>query len=259
MSGFTHAGHQLFYRQQGSGDLLLILPGNTASSASHAGELAYFGERFNTVSLDYWGTGQSERLETWPEDWYEVAAHDAAVLIEHLGAESAFVMGTSGGAIVALLMAIHHPGRVRGVIADSTVERFTGKMLKNAIANRGQRLPGQVDFWQQAHGDDWAAVVDADSAMLQRFYKKTGGNWSRGRLDEIRCPVLLTASLEDSALSNVGKSLMSMSKQIPNSRAFLTSQGDHPLMWSRPEDFRHVSDYFLARISNRNGGAQSSG
>ena len=29
----THDDHRLFYREQGNGPLLLILPGNTASSA----------------------------------------------------------------------------------------------------------------------------------------------------------------------------------------------------------------------------------
>jgi valacyclovir hydrolase len=78
MPTFFHNDHQLFYREEGSGPLLLLLPGNTASSASHAGELAYFGQRYCAVSLDFWGTGQSDRLAEWPEDWWEVGAQDAA-------------------------------------------------------------------------------------------------------------------------------------------------------------------------------------
>jgi valacyclovir hydrolase len=248
MPTFTHDDHQLFYREEGKGPLLLILPGNTASSANHAGELAYFGQRYRAVSLDFWGTGQSDRLETWPENWWEVGAHDAAALIEHLGEERAFVIGTSGGAIVALFMALLYPERVRGVIADSTVERFTRASIQDAVAERTKRSPEQIAFWISAHGDDWEAVVNADSNMLLRFVKKTRGDWARGRLAQIQSPVLLTASLEDPLLPKVGKQLMSMSKQIPNSRAFLTGGGEHPLMWSRPEDFRRVSDYFLARL-----------
>lgn len=248
MPAFTHDDHQLFYREQGKGPLLLILPGNTASSANHAGELDYFGQRYRAVSLDFWGTGQSDRLETWPENWWEVGAHDAAALIEHLGEERALVIGTSGGAIVALFMALLYPERVRGVIADSTVERFTKASIQDAVAERAKRSPEQIAFWISAHGDDWEAVVNADSNMLLRFVKKTRGDWARSRLAEIQCPVLLTASLEDPLLPKVGKQLMSMSKQIPNSRAFLTGGGEHPLMWSRSEDFRRVSDYFLARL-----------
>jgi valacyclovir hydrolase len=253
MPAFTNDDHQLFYREQGSGPLLLILPGNTASSANHSGELAYFGQRYRAVSLDFWGTGQSDRLEQWPDNWWEVGAHDAAALIAHLGDEPAFVMGTSGGAIVALLLAILYPERVRAVIADSIVERFTAASLKRSVAGRAARTPEQVTLWAQAHGEDWQAVVDADSGMLMHFLKKTRGDWAQGRLHQINCPVLLTASLEDSMLPNVCKQLMSMSRQIPNSRSFLTGDGDHPLMWSRPEDFRHVCDYFLRRIEEVDG------
>ncbi|MCB0113459.1 MAG: alpha/beta hydrolase [Caldilineaceae bacterium] len=249
MPTFTHDNVQLFYREQGSGPLLLILPGNTASSALHEGELAYFGQRFHAVSLDFRGTGQSDRLDEWPVDWYETAAHDVAALIDHLGEGQATVMGTSGGAIVALLLAIHHPDKVRGVIADSTVEPFTRQMLnKNVIQDRARREPAAIEFWTQAHGDDWEAVIDADTDMLKRFVRKSRGRWSRGRLNEIACPVLLTASLEDSVLANVGRQVTRMSRQIPDSRAYFSGDGDHPLMWSRAEEFRQVCDYFLARL-----------
>jgi valacyclovir hydrolase len=248
MPAFSHNEHQLFYRQQGSGPLLLILPGNTASSISVVGELAYFGQRYRAVSLDFRGTGQSDRLEEWPENWWEVAAHDAAALIKHLGDEPAFVIGTSGGAVVGLLLAILYPEQVRALVADSTVEHFTKVSISNVVEGRAARTPEQIAFWIAAHGDDWEAVVDADSAMLLDFCKKMKGNWAQGRLNQIQCPVLLTASLEDPLLPEVCKQLMSMSRQIPNSRSFLTSDGDHPFMWSRPEEFRHVCDYFLGRV-----------
>ena len=48
---------------EGTGSLLLISPGNTASSACHPAELAYFGRQYQAVSLDLPGAGQSDRLE----------------------------------------------------------------------------------------------------------------------------------------------------------------------------------------------------
>jgi valacyclovir hydrolase len=43
MPFFNNNDHQLFYREVGTGPLLLILPGNTASSACHEGEMQHFG------------------------------------------------------------------------------------------------------------------------------------------------------------------------------------------------------------------------
>lgn len=102
MPYFTHRGRRLFFREQGGGPPLLILAGNTASSACHGGELAHFGARYRAVALDFLGTGMSDRAAAWPRDWWAAGAASAAALIDHLGAGPAVVVGTSGGAAVAL-------------------------------------------------------------------------------------------------------------------------------------------------------------
>jgi valacyclovir hydrolase len=248
MPYFVQHDHRLFYREQGEGRLLVILPGNTASSNCHEGEIEYFARHYRAVSFDFWGTGQSERMEVWPDDWWEKGAQDAAALVEHLGEQHALVMGTSGGAIVALLMAIMFPERVLAVVADSFIEKYPAKVLKNLVKERLQYTPKQIEFWQFAHGDDWQQVVKADSALLLRMAKKGTFDWSHGQLKTIRCPVLLTGSLQDNALPKIELQMSNMASQIPNCRVLLVNQGDHPLMWSRREDFYHASEYFLKFI-----------
>ena len=75
MPFFNHDRQRLFYRTQGSGPLLLLLPGNTASSASHAGELAAFSRAYQVAALDPLGTGRSDRIACWPAMWWEQQAH----------------------------------------------------------------------------------------------------------------------------------------------------------------------------------------
>ena len=155
MPFFTTRGHRLFYREQGAGRLLLILPGNTASSACHGGELEYFGARRRAVALDLWGSGQSDRLPVWPADWWEQGARDAAKLVDRLGCSDAIVMGTSGGAIAALLMAGLYPERVRAVIADSAVSRLAAPALSREVENRRRRTPdskGACAKWWEHNG-----------------------------------------------------------------------------------------------------------
>jgi len=247
MPEFVHGGHRLFYQEHGTGPLLLILPGNTASSALHDGELEHFGARHHAVALDFWGTGQSDRMEGWPDNWWEQGAHDAAALIEHLGYRRSLVMGTSGGAIVALLMAILYPEQVLRVIADSVVERLPAPTLSREVEKRAERTPEQVAFWRKAHGDDWAQVVEADSDCLLRF-EKAGGDCFHGRLKEIRCPVLLSASLEDESLPQVDAQVRAMAEQIRASRVYLAQTGGHPLMWNRADEFRREADHFLESL-----------
>jgi valacyclovir hydrolase len=238
-------GQRLFYRERGEGELLLVLPGNTASSACHEGELAYWSDRYHVVSLDFLGTGGSDRVPIWADDWYDQGAHQAAALVEHLGYATCITMGTSGGAVVVLLLAAVYPGCVRAVIADSFEERFPLELVQTSlIENRAQRTPGQVAFWEAAHGADWEQVVGADTEMLVRLARR-GGDWFGGCLGQIRCPVLLTATREDELVPDAGRQMCSVAAQIADCRIYVNNSGGHPLMWSRPGDFRAVSDYFL--------------
>lgn len=246
MPTFSNDNLSLFYREKGSGRLLLILPGNTASSACHEGELDHFGQHWRAASLDFRGTGKSQRLSTWPDDWWHRCADDAAALITHLGERNCLVMGTSGGANVALLLAIKYPDKVSAVIADSCAEIFSPEGLRNEVSHRGLRTREQIEFWQYANGDDWQEVVNADSKLLLNFADK-GGDLFNGALATIKCPVLFTGSLKDSYIPDIGEQNVRMAKQVQSSRTFLSNEGDHPFMWTCPDLFRAVACQFLKR------------
>ena len=248
MPYFSNDNLSLFYRKQGSGDLLLILPGNTASSSCHHGELDYFGQNYHTVSPDFRGTGKSQRISSWSQEWWDKCTEDIASLISHLGEKQCVIIGTSGGASMALLFAIRYPGQVAGVIADSCAEIYSPERLRKEVSDRSCRTKEQVDFWTYAHGKDWEEVVDADSRLLLDLADQ-GGDLFKGRLKTVKCPVLFTGSLQDSFIPDIGEQNISMSKQIPNSRVFLVNEGDHPLIWNFTDVFRSVCDQFLKELS----------
>lgn len=240
-------GHPLFYREQGGGPLLIILPGNTASSACHERELTEFGRSHHAVALDLLGTGQSQRMETWPEDWWQQAARDVLALIPAQGQQQAIMVGTSGGAVAALWAAILDPTKVKAVLADSLTETMKPEDLRAEVRARGQKTPGQVAFWSRAHGADWEQVVAADNRILLAFADK-GGDWFGRRLKEIRCPVLFSGSLQDDLLPGIGEQMPRMADQITESEVHLVNGGGHPLMWSRPDAFHAMAAAFLKRI-----------
>jgi pimeloyl-ACP methyl ester carboxylesterase len=250
MPFFEWEQHRLFYRHQGSGPLLIVLPGNTASSFHLLGELTYFSERFQVAALDFLGTGQSERVAIWADQWWLQGAIQIAALIAHLGAEKACLMGTSGGAVAALLTAIHFPECVSAVVGDSFVEQAPPDQFRaRVLSDRAQRSASQIEFWQAAHGDDWEQVIDADNAMISRFADQ-GANWFQGQLNQVQCPVLLTASLQDPLIPNVAQEYSGMVEKITDCRLYLHHKGGHPLMWSEPQVFRTVSDFFLTSITS---------
>ena len=257
MPFFTYQQQQLFYREQGDGALLLLLPGNTASSACHMEELAHFAQRYRAVALDLPGTGRSTRVAVWPKNWWAECAEAAAALLDQLRVEQCVAVGTSGGAAAALLLAIQHPERVRAAIADSVVAHIPPDALRLLLAERAQQTAEQIAFWRQAHGDDWQQVVEADTAMLAS-HLPLGIHYFQSMLARVACPVLLTASLTDTLLPAVASQLCTMAQQIPQSNLFLSNGGDHPLMWSRPGEFRAVADAFLTLHGGRASTSSSS-
>lgn len=197
------------------------------------------------MAPDLLGTGQSERLDVWPANWWLENAWATIALLDHLAEARAIVVGTSGGAVVALLMAQYAPERVRAVIADSCVARQPPETLKAAVAGRRSRHPDAVAFWQAMHGEDWEQVVEADSDLMLRLAQRDGRFFQRG-LSEVRCPVLLTVSLQDSMLFDGATQMVEVAEQLPESQLVLINGGDHPLIWSRPQCFRRFADSFLA-------------
>jgi pimeloyl-ACP methyl ester carboxylesterase len=108
-------------------------------------------------------------------------------------------------------------------------------------------MPGQVQFWQAAHGDDWEQVVEADTAMLLRVAER-GGELVSVTLEEVAVPVLLAATVDDDLVPEIGARLLTMERQLPAGYLFLVRGGGHPLMWSRPGLFRSAVDCFLAEV-----------
>jgi pimeloyl-ACP methyl ester carboxylesterase len=146
MPHFSWKDRSIFYREQGAGPLLVVLPGNTASSRCHQGELDYFFDRFRVAALDFLGTGGSGRLPVWAGDWWAESAAQASALVEHLGYAEAILIGTSGGAVAALRAALQFPERVRAVIADSFSERFSIAMAaKKPYSDHSSPSPPNAD------------------------------------------------------------------------------------------------------------------
>lgn len=248
MPYFLWNHRRIFYREKGNGPLLVLLPGNTSSSVNMQADVAYFSTRFKTVALDFLGTGRSDRVEVWADKWWLQGAHQVRGLVEALGVEDCILVGTSGGAVAALLAAIHHAEIVRAVVADSFLPYLDKEMLESSlIPDRINPNTGQIMFWEAAHGPYWKQVVEADTAMVERFVRQ-GGDWFDGRLPQVNCPVLLTASKQDPVLPGVAGHMAAMAEQIPDSRVYLHHSGAHPLMWSAPGVFRTVCDLFLSSL-----------
>lgn len=120
---FFVGDHRLEYTEFGSGDrLVVLLPGQLMTRTLHrplARALAAQGN--HVVTLDPLGHGRSDRPEDPREYSVTAWAEQVVHLLDHLGAETAVVGGTSLGANVSLEVATIAPDRVRGLLVEMPV------------------------------------------------------------------------------------------------------------------------------------------
>jgi pimeloyl-ACP methyl ester carboxylesterase len=110
-------GAQLYYEVQGSGPVLLMIPGGPTDAGIFAPLAALMSDRYTVVRYDPRGNSRSV-LGGPPEDQrLDVHGDDAAQLLAVFGEEPAFVLGSSGGAQIGLNLAARHPQRVHALVA----------------------------------------------------------------------------------------------------------------------------------------------
>jgi pimeloyl-ACP methyl ester carboxylesterase len=246
MPYFTYHNKKIHFRLAGKGEPLVILPGNTSSSAAHVNDIQFFADYYQVLSIDFLGTGNSDRTKFHTSQWWEEGAEQLNQLLQHLEKKQANIIGTSGGAIIGLLLAAKYPDKVKALIADSFSSKFTPDMFeRNIVHPRSNPGEMQKQFWHYCHGTDWQEVIDQDTKLFQKLIEE-GGDWLNDYPKHIQAPVLLTGSLKDSFLPSIEEDYQKIYEMIPSCEVFLNNGGDHPLIWTDSNAFRKKSLEFLS-------------
>jgi len=253
-------GQVVHYVDEGTGDVLLILPDHLHAARAYEQEIAHFSDRYRVVCLDYPGTGRSVRqLKHQDEREYDLWNYHADLachLLMDLHIEACYVMGTGFGALAALHFAGKqaqlHGISVLGAVADSFLSDLDPQTLHRALDKREHYYVRRVAWLERQHGSDWREVVDADTRFLRRMADRGGYAVPEGVLKGITAPVLLTGNVRDDVVPGVARDFARLAALIPDCGVFLVGQsGDrygeqHPLVRTSPVAFRHAVDCFLS-------------
>src|SRR6202048_4509431 len=113
----TVPGARLHYEVRGEGTLLRV-GGSPMGAAEFAPLADALASDHTVVTYDPRGIAGSTIDDPEQDSTPELRAGDvAAPILDDLGAESADVFGSSGGAVTGLALVVRHPGRVRTLIA----------------------------------------------------------------------------------------------------------------------------------------------
>ena len=110
-------GATLRYEVGGTGPVLLLIPGGPADAGAFAPIRGGLSDRYTVVTYDPRGLSRSP-FDGEPQDTsVGTFADDARRLIEAVGNGPAYVLGSSGGALVGLELVSRHPEQVRALVA----------------------------------------------------------------------------------------------------------------------------------------------
>ncbi|MBI3224747.1 MAG: alpha/beta hydrolase [Mycolicibacterium cosmeticum] len=110
------SGARLHCEVRGSGPLLLVL-GSPMGAAEFLPLAHAMAGAHTVVTYDPRGLGQSSIDDPDQDATPELRADDVAAVLDALGADSADVFGSSGGAVTGLALVARHPGRVGTLVA----------------------------------------------------------------------------------------------------------------------------------------------
>jgi pimeloyl-ACP methyl ester carboxylesterase len=144
-------GLRLHHEVRGAGPLLLLV-GAPMGAGDFAGLADALATDHTVVTHDPRGTGRSPLDDPAQDSTPELRAGDVVALLDALGAESADVFGSSGGAVTGLALVAGHPGRVRTLVAH---EPPLLDLLPDAEAQRAA-VEDMIDaFHREGLGAAW--------------------------------------------------------------------------------------------------------
>lgn len=103
-------GMKMYVEEYGNGKPLLMIHGNGGSINSMASIIPYFSQHYKVIVTDSRAHGKS--IDANDSLSFEMMADDEAALLDQLHIDSAYVIGWSDGGIIALVLAMRHPGKV---------------------------------------------------------------------------------------------------------------------------------------------------
>lgn len=252
MAYFTYNDKKCYYNEIGEGTPLLFLHGNTASSKMFNEVVDFYKDEYKVILMDFLGHGQSEMVDKFSVDLWFDEAMQVICFLEKMNYKKVNIIGSSGGALVALNVALERPDLVNKVIADS----FEGEVplesfVKNVKTEReeSKKDAGAKAFYIYNQEDNWEKVIDNDTEAIFEHYK-TIGKFFHKPLETMQPDVLLTGSKEDEFVSLVShdffeNTFSAILKKIKNGKMHLFDKGGHPAILSNGLSFANVAKKFL--------------
>lgn len=236
-------GIDMFVRDSGTGEPLLLLHGFTGSGDDWNLVFAQPLEGFRAIAPDMRGHGRSTN-PTGRFTFVEVA-QDILALLDHLGLDRVKAIGMSGGANTLLHIATRHPDRITAMMHVSGTPRFPEqtRALMRARTEESQTAKDWAEMRARHHlGDDQIRELWRHSREFAESYDDV--NFTPESLSTITARTMIVHGDRDE-LYPVDLAV-ELYRGIPGSSLWVVPEGGHgPMFGAQNPPFVYAATNFL--------------
>jgi pimeloyl-ACP methyl ester carboxylesterase len=260
-------GARIYYEVEGSGEPVVLIHAGVANLRMWDGQVPALRDGYRVIRYDTRGYG---RTETDPVEFSNRA--DIAALLDHLGEESAHVVGLSRGGIIALDYTIERPDRVRSLVVaaggiggyespeESPPETFEAAEKLMEAKDWAGLAEWETAYWADGPGQrtDRAPDVRAkvhEWVLTNYLAEKEEGTPqpldppAAGRLGELKAPLLVVIGTLDEP--GTQESMRHLAATVPGAQLETFEGAAHMLNLEQPDRFNRILREFLDRVRAR--------
>jgi len=263
--GFAEVnGTRLYYEVLGRGHPLVLIHGFTANTRLWDDQFEVFAKRFKVVRYDVRGFGKSALPIVGKEYSH---TEDLKALLNQLGIDYAYVIGSSMGGRIALDFALEYPEVTKALIlVDSSLGGFEdwskiNSDLKEERACAKQKgVEAAKNLLKKKPYFLKLALMKPDVAVRTKQMISDYSGWhfvntdpcrsldppAIERLQEIRIPTLIIVGENDSP--DFHKIADILNKKIQNSKRITMKGAGHVPNMEAPREFNEAVSSFLANV-----------
>lgn len=231
-------GVNLYYETYGTGAPMLLIHGNTTGIKGWKPQIEHFAKKYKVIAVDCRGRGKSE-LGT-DSLTYRGMADDLGVLLDKLKLDSVTVVGKSDGGIVAILMGIYYPQRLKQIVAfgANMWPDSTALYAETVNSIRQDRIKAEEMLAKKDTTRNWYLIRQLN--RLMEFQPHVTAK----DLAKIKAPVLIMSCDRD--VIQEEHSLF-MYRNIPKANLSILSGQVHRVSTLNPDLFNATVDTFISQ------------
>ncbi len=230
-------GIKIYYETYGKGEPLLMIHGNGGSISAFKYQIAFFSKRYKVILADSRAQGKS--IDNGEVLNYEMMTEDINALLDSLHVKSANVIGWSDGGINGLLLAIHHPDKVKKLAVTGA----------NLVPDTSAVAPDGISFIADSKKELAAGKQDVATKNTLKLINmmELEPHIPLTDLQKIKCPVFVIGGDTDVIKPS---HTVQIFENIPQANLWIVPVSGHATLQRHKEEFNNkVLSFFQKPFS----------